>query len=181
MTAIRRDGSEDGYRKWLRENPRLDSVRASLSITDVDLLIHRYMTFVDKIGTRLVQCLMAVEWKAFGARPGRAQLDTMLMFNEAMRASHGTTLYVPNRIPPVCRCFNFGVHLCRMSGFDPSSSDTLWWDRRVITVDQLEGLIRFELHPDSLRPWTPRRHHLPPTGDGPTGVLQFEEEVASVA
>jgi len=75
----------------------------------------------------------------------------------------------------------FGVHLCRMSGFDPPSSETLWWDRRVVSVEQLEKLIRFELHPDSLRPWSPRRHHLPPVGDGPTGVLPFDEEAAPAA
>lgn len=173
MTARRRDGAEDGWRRWVRGNPRLDSVAFGLSITDIDMLIHRYRTHTDRCGSRWIQCIMAVEWKAYGAKARSAQRDTLLLTSEILRKCHGRTIYVPGRSVPKCKCFSFGVHMCRMSGRDPDQSDELWWDRRRISVDQLEALLRFELHPDDpSRAWSPRRHHT--RGDSDTLRLDLD-------
>ncbi len=56
MTRSRMFGSDVPFCDWMRSNPELPSYSASHAIgfvaTDVDVLVHRYLTKVDSIGTR---------------------------------------------------------------------------------------------------------------------------------
>ena len=54
-----------------------------------DLWIHRYLTQVDRRGTREIQHLMLVEWKAFGATVPFAQADTFALVDVLLRSVDG--------------------------------------------------------------------------------------------
>jgi len=44
-----------------------------------------------------------------------------------------------------------GSHLLQVSNETPENSDWMYWDAKQITLDQLVGLLNFELNPDTLQ------------------------------
>ncbi len=158
MTAIRRDGChQDEFRQWIQENPRLDSLRCGLVVTDCDLLLHKYKTHQDKIGSRAVQHMMWLEYKQFGAPLRPTQRDTLGMLHQVFRTKNRTVKSPLNNCDVTLRFW--GVHLLRMSGADPFDSKWLFWDKRKINLYDLEQLLRFDINPFNLMPITDRRHH----------------------
>lgn len=161
MTAPRRDGSEEAWNAWIRMNARLDSRKIGLSIQNPDLLVHRYMVTRDRVGTRELQHIMWVEVKAFGAEVPYAQQDTLALVHELLRTPKaGRILHLPGWQTPR-RVRAWGVHILRLSGADPGSSDWMLWDGKTITSTDLEDLLLFERDPYSLAPRDERRHHTP--------------------
>lgn len=70
----------------------------------------------------------------------------------------------------------FGGHLLQLSGADPVTSDRMQWDRKVITLEQLIGLLRFDLDPDSLAVMDWRRRYsafdgVAPLLEGPSDAV----------
>ena len=52
----------------------------------------------------------------------------------------------------------YGVHVLRMSGSTPDESERIAWDGKQVDSERLVRLLRFDLHPDSLRPMEHRSH-----------------------
>ena len=173
MTAPRRDGNEEPWRAWVRDNPHIDSRHESLSVTDSDLWFHRYRGNSDACGSRQVQHIMLTEWKCCGASTPPAQQDTLRvlwrLLEQVSRRSDGRVLthrlVIPNSRERVRHVRFWGLHYVRLSHQDPAESEVeggyIEWDRTPINVQALEEVLRFDRHPYTLQPREDRRHHLP--------------------
>jgi len=177
MTADwRSDEPEQPIKAWIRGRNDLDSRRDCIYICDSDLWVQRYghrRTRLPGIDRR-VQYVMLVEIKSHGREMDAGQRDLLAMVNDLLRtkgwkdqriggafvAGHAQNArkvwsYIADEWVQI-HCF--GVHKLRLSGATPDDSDLLTWDRRQITVEQLVGLLRFDLSPDTLRPMEDRVH-----------------------
>jgi hypothetical protein len=156
-------GTDPDFCAWLRrQNKELPSYSKNVGFvaSDVDLILHRYLTAVDGIGTREIQALMMIEVKTRNGKPTPSQQDTLHKLNAVSCCSKtiGGKLIR-----------NFGVSILILSGTDPDNSKTIQWGRfkqvtgevyyREINLFQLFKLLKFELHPDSLTNQPFRRHH----------------------
>lgn len=169
MTRRRNDGQEDGFQRWVRNNPDLDSQRHGLSICDSDLWIHKYKVHHNHVGCRRVNHIMLVEYKRFGAEKRFAQSDTLGIIDQLLRNNRKGTPKAMDNKPRIAKCLSgrkdtvavkaWGVHFLQMSGDCPATSDTIHWDRKPIDIWMLGKLLRFELNPDTLKPMEDRRHH----------------------
>jgi hypothetical protein len=163
MTRDRLFGSDVPFMAWCRSCELLPSWSPDCGWvqTDVDTFIHRYITSVDKQGTREVQAMMETEVKTRSGNLTQSQVDTY-------RKKHATTMpYLQFRGQAI---FNYGVSFVRMDGTSPLDSTLIEWGRfnrasdfeivwKVICLDQLIKLMRFELNPDTLSANSYRRHH----------------------
>lgn len=167
--------SEQPIKTWIRKHEDLDSQKACLCIGDSDLWVHRYGTRNTRWKVdRSTQYVMLVEVKTHGRELDDYQRDDLLLINDLLRtntwkeqriggsfvAGHMQNTRVVKsfiageRVQVHC----YGVHLLRLSGATPDDSDFIVWDRKDITREQLTELLRFDLHPDSLRPMEHRTH-----------------------
>jgi len=117
MTRSRMFGSDVPFCDWMRSNPELPSYSASHAIgfvaTDVDVLVHRYLTSVDGVGSRQVQSLGQIEVKTHGGDIHKSQRDTLYkshVFSEGTQTIAGQY------------CRHWGVACLFMSG-TPSRPD----------------------------------------------------------
>lgn len=167
---------ETSFGRWIRNNPKLDSGFGYV-ITDQDYWIHKFKTYADpKHGDRDFQLMMLVEIKTMGAPLSESQTDTLHIINQLMRnrkqtptkklewqSSHpqeikvGSTL---NRKKVTLRAY--GMHVLTFSGLGPDDSETIKWDKSVISLDMLTSLLSFDLDPDTLQPIDLRNHHRAP-------------------
>src|SRR5574343_241043 len=161
MTAPHRCGAvvADPFSDWLRNNPRLDSRNYSLSATDCDMWVHKFKNIVDGRADRQLQCIMLVEVKTRLAAVEFAQRDTLGLVNALMR--RGDRMVARNERGDRFRVRSFGVHFLQMSGACPTDSEAILWDGHAVSVQQLERILRFELHPTTLVPNPLRNHHRP--------------------
>jgi hypothetical protein len=166
MVRDRIYGNDVPFSDWCRrmgkqgQLPSVASDGCAVVLTDVDMTVHRYMTPVDKIGTRQLQALMEVEVKTRNGNPTRSQLDTYAK-------KHVTTRLV-TKVGGV-QVFNYGISFLSFSGTSPDDSESIRWGRfnknepniswKTIDEDTLVKLLRFDLHPDSLQKHPFRRHH----------------------
>lgn len=155
MTRERIFGSDVPFMAWIRAQKDLPSFSATIGFvaTDVDLFCHRYLTVVDKIGTREVQCLMLVEVKTRGGKPSVSQLDTL----QKIDAFRGAKRLGGQAVR------NFGVFILSLDGTEPADFEMRWSRvggvQRSIDVRTLIRLLRFEVDPRTLRKLEFRRHH----------------------
>lgn len=163
MTRDRLFGSDVPFMAWCRSCSLLPSWSPDCGWvqTDVDTFIHRYLTCVDRQGTREVQPMMELEVKTRSGNLTDSQVDTY-------RKKHATTI-------PLLKwngqtLINYGVSFVRLEGSSPADSAWIKWGRfkrsslveiswNDISIDQLIKLMRFELHPDTLCASSYRRHH----------------------
>ena len=135
-----------------------------MSASDCDVIIHRFMSSVDGMGTREVQAIMQVEVKTRTGKPPSSQMDTLCklnLFNGQRETRQGVVRF-------------FGVFFLVMDGTSPDDSERMWWgvipeasiftdpkqiQWRPITYFQLVKLLRFDIHPRNLQPNPFRRHH----------------------
>lgn len=158
--------AETALERWIRNHPGLHSVREGLVRFDLDILIHKYKIFIDKKGTREIQCQMFIEAKTNGAVLDESQRDSFSMLSQIMRNrksniySERKGLHASNHTPP-CKVIShllqkeislrlFGGHLWTLSGNDPNDSEWMTWDYKPVTVDQIISVLRFEIDPDNL-------------------------------
>jgi hypothetical protein len=135
-------------------------------VSDCDYWIHQYRAHRDRIGERLIDSIMLVELKTFGAGLPWNQRDTLKLVNEGFRKAFRNA---SNRLKDVRMVFGsevrivhfHGVFLLRLSGNRPDESDAIEWHGRRINVDKLVDILRFAVDPLTLRPRSLRRHHLP--------------------
>lgn len=166
MTRDRVFGSDTDFCDWMRHESRLPSasVNKGICVNDNDVLIHRYMSSVDGLGTREVQGIMQVEVKTRNGLPRPSQLDTLskLHLFHATRECSGEIVRF------------FGAFVLSMSGTRPDNSDQMKWGCiprgevvkdssllrwTVIDIETLIKILAFELHPQSLTTQPFRRHH----------------------
>ena len=150
MTADRRDGKDQSpMLQWLRENPRLDSIKCSLSITDIDICNHKFVRISSRRGADTPEYLMLLETKTHGAELKFAQRDTLDVLDLMLRKL-GTDLIEiqdkqkPQRFRYIKYC---GFHVLKMSGDSPINSEKMTWDGEAINIQTLEALLRFERDP----------------------------------
>lgn len=161
-------GYESNFSRWLRECPELDSIGAGLSVMDTDYIFHRFRT---ELG-RVFQCLMIVELKTKNAEMSDAQKDTAGILNQLTRNRRQTPTselrWQAGNAPLKVRSYiakrdvnvrSFGVHLLTFDGYGPGDSESIRWDKNLITIDQLIALLKFDLDPDTLRQMDWRSHH----------------------
>jgi hypothetical protein len=120
---------EEPWKKWIRNNPSLDSLQHGISINAVDALLR----------TKPLS-----EFRADGQLIPGHEHNTRKVFS----------LHAGRKVRIICH----GLHVLRMSGATPGTSDWMTWDGRQITSRQLEQLFRYELDPDSLRVMEHREH-----------------------
>jgi len=150
----------------MRDEPALDSHAAGIVRFDCDVLLHHYKHTVDKKSSRDIQCLMFVEVKTFSANLDLPQRDTLSLMAQVLRnrrrnRHHDKRGRHATDHDPMAVAFSwllgravrirmFGGHLLQLSHADPVTSTAMLWDHKSITLDQLLGLLRFDLDPDSL-------------------------------
>lgn len=170
--------TEPAFDKWIREHPQLDSVSDSVVITDGDKWVHRYAVRMGGTKNRSVQYLMSVEVKTFEADMTPTQRDTLAMVNVLLRTTpwreqrlngqlipgHSQNVRIVHSVlngrPIQLLCY--GIHKLRLSHGTPDDSEWMTWDNKTITSGQLVKLLRFDLHPDSLRRMEHRHHKRTP-------------------
>ena len=170
MTRARFFGSDTPFCGWIRACPELPSVGNNLgfSVTDNDVILHRYMTSIDKIGTREVQCLMQLEVKTRSGKPRESQMDTLTKLN----LFHGTKIHIDRGITYTIRYF--GYFILVMSDTTPDDSEKMWWGSipfgivsnnanklKWVRINKtlLIQLLRFDINPRTFEKIILRRHH----------------------
>jgi len=170
--------TEYPFDTWVRQHPDLESIKDGIVITDGDKWVHRYAVRTGGAADRSVQYLMSVEVKTFERDLSDSQRDTLAIINALLRTTpwkeqrlggrlisdHAQNTRIVysvlngRRVQILC----YGIHKLRLSGGTPDDSEWMTWDDKKITTAQLVGLLRFDLHPDSLRKMENRHHkHTP--------------------
>lgn len=175
MTVEYRSGEEgSAFSRWVRSNPKLDSVAESMSITDGDYIFHKFFSRNEKNKPKSfrsdeVDHFMIVELKIFDAHPSYAQRDTLDVMDQLLRKATINKVGVRRTVKIEEKRYRrglerwvrfYGVHLLQLSSDEPTSSDTIRWDGKKISVEKLEDILRYHLDPD--RPsklLDTRRHH----------------------
>jgi hypothetical protein len=203
MTAIRRDGIEIPFSRWLRKEKRLDSVGQNLHVSDVDYSFMKYKTAIDRIGTRQLKLFMQIELKTFGKQLDAYQQEHLFLLHQLLTHQRplpdvnkvegftGKIDLITNGVPKKIRVWSMGVSILTIDdGDSPDDCTGLWWGRfrtngvvmhLPIMLDQLIGLLNFELHPDTLSKFRLSRHSK--THEGVVirndGLFPYEEKVTS--
>lgn len=168
MVRERMFGSDNEFCAWMRACKELPSIAPDFGFvaTDCDVIVHRYKTVSDSVGTREVQGIMQIEVKTRGGTPTASQIDTVSKINmfSGDKQSNGVCVR------------NFGVFFLALSGTTPDDSEWMLWakfrdkkpgnnlnhlESNYITRQELIDILRFERHPRNLKDTKPfRRHHL---------------------
>jgi len=161
MTTNRRDGNDSPFSDWVRNHRGLDSSeqQAALSISDVDYVVHKYLTRCNTTGRVLAQThMMLIELKTRGGRISESQRDTLRILNRALEEANHKRIQTRRGL----KTFIYhGLHLLRLSGKTPDDSKIIWWDGSVITSDTHVQLLRFERRPrDPAVSLVHRSHHV---------------------
>jgi len=169
MTAPARcvDG-QTPFGLWVRQRPDLDSSKHALSLTDVDMIFHRFKTHVDAMGTREFQLQMWVEIKTYSGELTKSQHETLFDHHQILMSERAR-----KRISPLTGAsrylWHFGVFVLKLHAGIPEdkkidwgvfrNDGTLRWYKGG-TVHGLEQILRFERRPDNpAQKLCLRRHH----------------------
>lgn len=168
--------SEQPIKMWIRGHGELDSRQACLCIGDCDLWVQKYGTRAHHSGVdRSVMYIMLVEVKTHGRELDDSQRELLGLVSDLLRTKpfkeqraggrfvpgHSQNIrivrsYAKGRRPVQLHCY--GVHVLTLSGSTPEDSKQIMWDRSVISKEQLVGLLRYDLDPDTLNPIDHRSH-----------------------
>lgn len=170
MTREYRNKFEAPFNAWVRDNPKLSSAKpprgAGLSIMDIDFVVHKYRVWESATGEILRrQLMLMVELKTQDGQLPEHQRDTLHVVNQGMLCSDGEYLELRaarSRPAGEYRMYYYGLHLLELSGTAPLDSDSIRWDGREISVEQLEDLLAFVIDPRPGpfgRPIEQRNHH----------------------
>jgi hypothetical protein len=166
---------EQPFNAWVRRHPDLDSIRECLYIQDSDLWVQKYGTRRWHTGVdRSVMYLMLVEVKTHGRDIDNPQRDLLHMANQLIRTNpwkeqRDRGRFLPGHEQNVRLVYSvvagkktpvycYGAHKLRLAGSTPDDSAWISWDDRTISPTELVKLLRYELHPDSLKPMEDRSH-----------------------
>lgn len=152
----RQSTAETAFGRWMRNHIALDSVDGIVR-TDLDHIVLRYKTSLDG---RDFQLLMLIEVKEFGAHPDPAQTDCLSfirqMAERRQRNRHGANGFssVKLRSRMLNRPVNvrfYGVHLLQFERTNPHDSSWIKWDGKIISPEELVGVIALERRPDDFK------------------------------
>lgn len=165
---------ETGLGRWLRGREDLRS-EDGINIYDEDHFCDRRVVHKFKEnGERSAQCYMTIEVKEYGAYPSDAQRSTFAILSGYIKNFFGnrhTRRGATNDIAgkrrkvwdPVfsrwVQVRHYGYHLLQFEKTCPDDSAWIKWDGKEITADVLVKLLRFEIHPLTLKPMDARDHH----------------------
>jgi hypothetical protein len=167
--------TEQPIKAWIRKHEDLDSRRHCLCIGDSDLWVQKYGERRWHNGVdRSAMNLMLIEIKTHARDLNDPQRDLLYIVDQVVRTKAWKDQRVNGRFVPGHQqnvrlvysvmagrkvpVYCYGVHKLRISGATPDASDWMTWDDKPIGWDQLPQLLRFDLHPDSLRPLEHRSH-----------------------
>lgn len=167
--------TEQPIKAWIRSHRDLDSKKQCLCIGDSDLWVQRYGIRKHQTGIdRSVMYLMLVEIKTHGDDLRGPQRDLLHVINQLLRTTPWKDQRVKGRFVPghrqnarlvysfiagkSVRIHCYGVHKLRMSGATPDESEWITWDDKTVSTEQLLGLLRYDLNPDTLRRLEHRSH-----------------------
>ena len=164
MTAPRRDGNASPFDRWIRAEPKLDSIKERLYICDADYWVHQYRSHSDRVGDRAIDSIMLVELKTYSADLPWNQRDTLKLINEGFRRAFLTK---DNRVrtqrmrfgPEVRWVRIYGVFLLQLSADSPDKSESMLWHGRRIDIETLIEILAFQRNPRTLNRRGERRHH----------------------
>ncbi len=103
---------------------------------------------------------MLIEEKGNGADLSCSQRDVMYLIDQILRTTKTKRLRTLRGDRVHVRVW--GYFKLRYSGDSLETSDTIWWNKDKITLDQLEQILQFRLNPRTLQPRSDRRHHTSP-------------------
>lgn len=169
MTRERRFGQDTPFCAWIRQREDLNASRHSLTVNDTDLVLHKYKTNVDSVGTRSLQLHMWVEIKTYGGMPSSTQRQTLFDYHQMLCDKRRKLVdsMSPNSRRSV---WHFGVYVLSLSGTTPDDSELIRWCcfnkqgalvERVISRDDLVKILRFDVEPSGYKSIgsAMRRHH----------------------
>lgn len=166
-TKVRMYGEDTPFGDWLRSNRRIpsNSLDCGVVASDVDMTVMRYKR---KETGKVIQSIMQVEVKTRMSECDFAQSCIM----SSLSAFSGVRSFRDRTL------INYGVCFIHMSGTSPLDSDVIRWRRfpwfkhdkkkefgaaemrdTAINVSTLESILRFDLHPISLKPYRPEFSH----------------------
>jgi len=175
MTYLRRErcphcGEPHWFRYWIGR--QCDKSVDGLSVSDLDLLVHRFRMVTDARGERTVEHIMVVELKTEDESLGKAQRDTLSLFNAALNSVlpvDGAPIGVEARpgfiVPGEKKVIWHGVHLLRVPA-QPSEPGPFFWDNQPLAAETLAAVLSFRHDPrEPLRILDVERRHKPADQD----------------
>ena len=166
MTTSRRDAGGSAFGEWLRNNPRLDSVKQNLTIADIDWIVWKYKTVIDKQGERSLKLALWIELKTYGANLNQAQQELLFAYHTLLNDKR-KRMFSPF-VGKTVSFWSFGCSIVQLSSDTPITSKIIRYGRFddkgqlnyvEIKCGQLEKIITFVIDPETLRPFSFRRHH----------------------
>lgn len=168
MTTSRRFGNDETeFQAWIRAHPEIDSLRHAVTVNDCDLVLQKYKTVVDGIGTRDVQLHMWVEVKTHSAMPNNTQRESLFDHHQLLMNKRRKLVSAISRTER--SVWHFGVYVLSLSGTAPDNSSRIDWcsfdsrgalQRQPIDCETLCGILRFDVSPDDVKDALRlRRHH----------------------
>ena len=174
MVRPRLFGSEETpFGKWLRNKGVGDGPLPSsfFAPTDVDMILHRYLSGEDAMASREVQHVLWLEVKTRNGTLSSWQHETLFYYHQLLyKTAKGSILARKLRRlgrSPVS-VWSYGVSILQLPGVSPDDFDYANYGRfdikgeiqwRRIGTEQLIGLCAFNLRPDTLAKMSLRRHH----------------------
>lgn len=158
-------GSDQPFNNWIRNNKSI-SASKGFGMQDVDCLLNVWHKHSEN-GNRERQHLMMIETKVYRFQWGEktyqdknvSQLDTLSKMHLCLK---GDYQFEDERGEKFM--INHGVSFLVMNDSTPADATALWWGRfkwtthiqifdqlkwvRLEGAEQLEALLRFEIHPD---------------------------------
>jgi hypothetical protein len=142
-------------------------------VTDHDRTFHQYRAHHDRIGERAIDNLMIVETKILqpcgcdvmtlrrlAQRDSLTLLQAFIGVGKRNRATGPRIITKRIKIGGEVRVVRFwGIHVVSMSADAPDISETIWWDRHVVTEAELVDLLGFHRHSYTRHLRDERRHH----------------------
>jgi uncharacterized protein (DUF1800 family) len=136
--------------------------------------LYRVVQKFKENGERSAQCYMTLEIKEYGAFPSNAQRSTFAILSGYIKnffgnrhTKRGATCDISGKRKKVwdpvferwVRVRHYGYHLLQFERTCPDDSAWIKWDGKEITSDQMVALLRFDIHPLTLKPMDARDHH----------------------
>lgn len=142
MTAIRRDGNDTEFGRWMRKHPRLHSVRDRISVTNVDYVQYLYE---DAAGDAH---MMLLEEKCYRANLTITQSDTISIIHQAMWQTYCVNRHQPQRgyFDDQPRLHYHGWHVLQFEQTSPDDG-IIWIDACQVSSNTLGSFLRFEWMP----------------------------------
>ena len=172
----------NAFSYWVNLEPCLDSHHYKLDVSDADYIFHKYATLVDRLGSREIRMALMLETKTRGAKIKDHQRETLEFHDQLLRTRtildkrtdegyflkghrpNARTVFSSKHRRRV-QIFHFGVFLLTMDAMYPPECKWMTWHghnfepglERKISVDELRGVLSFQIDPDTFRPIEIRR------------------------